>query len=64
MCTTPGQAGWEPWAGEEQPAHGRGLGLDDLCGLFQSKPFYDKLFIPGTIWETSNILLVAIVTER
>lgn len=41
-----------------------GLGLNDPYGLFQSKPFHDKLFVPGTIWETSNILLVAIVTER
>ena len=24
------------------PAHGRGLKLDDLCGPFQPRPFYDS----------------------
>jgi len=30
---------------EGVPAHGRGVGLDDLQGPFQPKPFYNSMFI-------------------
>lgn len=30
---------------EDVPAHGKGIGLDDLEGPFQSKPFYDSVIL-------------------
>jgi len=29
------------------PAYSRGLELGDLQGLFQPKPFYDSMIVPG-----------------
>ena len=32
------------------PAHSRGLKLDDHCGPFQPRPFYDSIKLPNTQW--------------
>jgi len=43
-----GQAGWgsgQPGLVVGDPEHSRGVKLDDHCGLFQPRPFYDSMMI-------------------
>ena len=35
---------WAAWAAGWRPAHSRGLELDEHCGPFQPRPFYDSVF--------------------
>ena len=49
-CPIPGGIQGQAVCGSEQPGlvvgdhvHGRGLKLDDYCGPFQPKPFYDSI---------------------
>ena len=34
---------WAAWAAGWQPAHSRGLELDEHCGPLQPRPFYDSM---------------------
>ena len=44
-CGCPIPGGIQGQAGCGDPAHNRGLELDDHCGLFQPKPFYDSMIL-------------------
>ena len=38
------------------PAHSRGLKLDDHCGPFQSRPFYDSMIMLLNSWLTKDFV--------
>ena len=52
-----GQVGWGPGLPDLEggnPAHGPGLGLDDLWGCFQPRPFYDSMSFSNSIQHSRN----------